>query len=90
MIEHHYLWKWHQENGDTEGRRKRPSCVVLVVVNERGQDVLFIAPITSSLPTPDRVEIAIPETEAPRERLDTDIALWFMVDELNIDVLEAS
>lgn len=32
--------------------------------------------------------MAIPETEARRAKLDTDVALWIMVDELNADILE--
>ena len=47
---YHYLWKWQAARGETEGRKKRPSCVALVVVNERGKHVLFIAAITSKEP----------------------------------------
>ncbi len=90
VFEYHYLWRWQDAQGETEGRKKRPSCIALVVVNTKGQHVLFIAPITSKQPSADRIAIAIPETEAHRARLESDIPLWVMVDELNHDILEES
>ena len=90
VFDYHYLWKWQAEKGETEGRKKRPSCMALVSVNAEGQHILFIAPITSKQPDAKRLAIAIPETEAHRAKLDTHIPLWVIVDELNADVLEAS
>ena len=87
---YHYLWKWQATRGETEGRKKRPSCVAVVVVNEAGKHVLFIAAITSKEPRPDQVGIAVPETEARRAKLDVSIPLWGMVNALNADVLESS
>lgn len=90
VIEYHYLWKWQADRGETEGRKKRPSCVVLVVKNHSGNHFLFIAPITSKEPVAGRQAIEIPETEARRAQLDRHIRLWIMVDELNADILEQS
>ena len=90
VFEYHYLWKWQADRGETEGRKRRPSCVALVVVNNAGQHVLFIAPITSKEPARDRSAIVIPETEARRANLDRAQRLWVMIDELNVDILEAS
>lgn len=90
VFDYHYLWKWQADRGETEGRKKRPSCMALVVVNGEGQHVLFILPITSKAPGKDRLALAIPETEAHRAKLDTGLPLWIMVDELNVDVLETS
>ena len=90
VFEYHYLWHWQKARGETEGRKKRPCCKAVVVANAAGQHVLFIAPITSKPPQKGRVGIKIPETEARRASLDTDIPLWIMVDEMNVDVFEAS
>lgn len=90
IIEYHYLWKWQADKGETEGRKKRPSCVVLVVKDQAGNHLLFIAPITSKEPVTGRQAINIPETEARRANLDRGIRLWVMIDELNVDVLEKS
>ena len=90
VFDYHYLWKWQDERGETEGRKKRPSCVILIMINNKGQHILFIAPITSKEPAKDRIALAIPETEIRRANLDITMRLWVMVDELNADILEAS
>lgn len=90
VFDYHYLWKWQSDRGETEGRKKRPSCVVIVVTNRAGQHVMFIAPITSKAPGEGRVGLEIPETEARRARLDSDVPLWVILDELNADILETS
>ena len=90
VFDYHYLWKWRDEMGETESRKKRPCCMALVTVNAEGQHILFVAPITSKRPEGGRFAIAIPETEAHRAKLDSHIPLWVIVDELNADVLEAS
>lgn len=90
VFDYHYLWKWQADRGETEGRKTRPSCVVIVVVNEAGHHVMFIAPITSKTPDQDRTALEIPETEARRAQLDSQLSLWVILDELNADVLEAS
>lgn len=90
VFDYHYLWKWQADRGETEGRKKRPSCVVIVVANGAGQHVMFIAPITSKAPDKGRIALEIPETEARRANLDTHISLWVILDELNADILEAS
>lgn len=90
VFDYHYLWKWQADRGESEGRKKRPSCVVIVVTNRAGQHVMFIAPITSKSPDEGRVALEIPETEARRARLDSDVPLWVVLDELNADILETS
>lgn len=63
---------------------------MIVVTNQAGQHVVFIAPITSKAPGEGRVALEIPETEARRARLDSDVPLWVILDELNADILETS
>jgi len=90
VFDYHYLWKWQADRGESEGRKKRPSCVVIVIVNEVGHHVMFIAPITSKAPDQGRTALEIPETEARRASLDSNLPLWVILDELNADILEAS
>ena len=90
VFDYHYLWKSQADDGETEGRKKRPSCVVIVVTNDAGHHVMFIAAITSKTPDQDRTALEIPETEARRAQLDSHLSLWVILDELNADVLEAS
>ena len=90
VFDYHYLWKWQADRAETEGRKKRPSCVVIVVTNQAGQHVMFIAPITSKAPGPGRSALEIPQTEARRAGLEIDLRLWVILDELNADILETS
>lgn len=90
VIDYHYLWKWQEWRGETEGRKKRPSCVVVVAIDQAGKHHLFILPITSKEPAADRQALLIPETEARRAKLDTNMSLWVIVDEVNYDILETS
>lgn len=90
VFDYHYLWKWQADHGETEGRKKRPSCVVIALTNAAGHHVMFIAPITSKAPGQGRTALEIPETEARRAKLDTHLPLWVILDELNVDVLETS
>lgn len=31
VIDYPYLWAWQDERGETEGRKNRPTCVVVAV-----------------------------------------------------------
>lgn len=90
VFDYHYLWKWQADRGETEGRKTRPSCVVIVVTNRSGHHVMFIAPITSKAPGSGRTALEIPQTETRRAKLDSDLPLWVILDELNADILETS
>ncbi|MEP3033734.1 MAG: hypothetical protein ABJO67_05245 [Pseudoruegeria sp.] len=90
VFEYHYLWNREAKKGQTEGRKKRPSCMAIVIENAKGQHVLFIAAITTKSPIGDTIAIEIPETEAHRAKLTTDVPLWVVVSELNSDILEQS
>lgn len=85
-----YLWHWQDQRGETEGRKPRPSCLALAVQNSQGETVLFIVPITSTEPDPQRAAILVPVLEARRANLDMDIPLWVIVDEVNTDIWERS
>jgi len=90
VFDYHYLWEREARKGKEEGRKKRPSCMAIVRVNARGQHILFIAAITTKSPTGDTLAIEIPETEAYRAKLSTDVPLWVVVSELNADIMEQS
>lgn len=90
VFDYHYLWKWQALRGETEGRKKRPSCVSVLSSTASGQRVIFIAPVTSKSPEQDRVALEIPVIEARRAGLETTLPLWIMVDELNADFPDMS
>lgn len=33
VISYPYLWAWQQQRGETEGRKRRPVCVVVAIRN---------------------------------------------------------
>ncbi|PRH84214.1 hypothetical protein C5L14_28435 [Labrys okinawensis] len=84
-----YLWRRQHGAGETEGRKARPVSLVAVVVDKAGKTNLFILPITSSPPSPDRLALEVPKLERRRAGLD-DMPLWVMLDEYNHDLLEKS
>ncbi|MDE2361122.1 MAG: hypothetical protein KGM42_00480 [Hyphomicrobiales bacterium] len=86
---YHYLWSRQREAGEREGRKSRPVSVVAITVGRTGETNLFLLPITSQPPAPDRDAIEIPEIERRRAGLD-DKPLWVMLDEYNHDILERS
>lgn len=86
-----YAYLWHREalEGEESGRKLRPVCMAMVVP-DAGRTVLFVVPITSHEPTAHRVGVRVPAMEARRAGLTPGMALWVMVDEVNVDVFETS
>ena len=63
---------------------------VAVVTDKAGKTNLFILPITSLPPRPDRLALEVPQIERRRAGLESDKPLWIMLDEYNHDLLEDS
>jgi hypothetical protein len=84
-----YLWRRQDQAGETEGRKRRPSCVAAVATESEGRTLLFILALTTSPPSSDRLTLAVPETEARRAGLKA-AASWVILDEVNVDILERS
>ena len=64
---------------------------MIVVTDRAGHHVMFIAPITSKAPDPERTALELPADRGPARRLWTTICgFWVILDELNTDILEAS
>ncbi len=64
--------------------------MALAAQGKDNRTMLFIVAITSKRPSPDRHTVAIPPIEARRAGLSTDIPLWVILDEINVDILEQS
>jgi len=85
-----YLWLWQAENGETEGRKPRPTLLSAVVPLATDETALYMLPITGTPPTPDRDALEIPATEIRRAGLSEYKRLWIIFDEHNKDILERS
>ena len=67
VVRYSYLWKREADAGQIEGQKHRPCAIVVAVVQEQGEWVVTVAPITRQRPkNPDQ---AIALSAATRRRL---------------------
>jgi len=91
IVRYPYLWKWQDARGETEGRKDRPTCV-LVAARRPGPDVTHLAllAISSQPPTDGEVALEVPEIECRRGGLADWRQAWITVGEYNYDIAERS
>jgi len=64
VITYPYLWAWQQQRGETEGRTRRPVCVVIAIRSAGdGNTHLVLLAITTQPPEVGRVGLEIPDIE---------------------------
>ncbi len=91
VIVYPYLWAWQAERGETEGRKMRPTCVVVAVSGANdGLTHLALLAITTQPPQRGRTALEIPDIERRRAGLGDITRCWIVVDEYNYDVAERS
>lgn len=89
VVRYPFLWSREDAAGETEGRKDRPSCLLISVkVNEKTH--LLLAPITSKQPHTGVNAIKVPELEKQRAGLTSFPDAWIICEELNADILELS
>ncbi|MCJ2014088.1 hypothetical protein [Methylobacterium sp. J-076] len=64
LIRYHYLWAREAAQGEESGRKARPACIV--VRTPADPACLFVFPLTSQHPGPDRAFLSVPEIECRR------------------------
>ena len=83
VISYDYLWSHQHRRGEEQGRKTRPSVIVVVIANQANGAVrVAVAPIThrrpdhpvSGIEMPQRVKVALTLDGEPS---------WIMCDELN-------
>jgi PemK-like, MazF-like toxin of type II toxin-antitoxin system len=83
VISYAYLWHYEQQAGQDEGRKDRPSVIVLAV--ERAADeatIVTVLPITHNRPSDPATAIEIPAPVKQHLGLD-DARSWIVVNEGN-------
>lgn len=90
VIRFPYLWAREAAQGETEGRKPRPTAVGVRIPKAKGEDLLVLFPITSKEPARGRFAAEIPDTEKRRAGLDGALRLWIVLDEYNQDVIGRS
>ena len=83
VIPYAYLWRHEYRNGQEEGRKVRPSVIVLAVQNPKdGVARVTVAPITHTPPTKDGEAVELPQRVKKALGLDDDRS-WIVLDEVN-------
>jgi hypothetical protein len=90
VIEYPYLWRWQSERGESEGRKRRPVCVVVAVHARDGLTHLALLAISSRPPAEDQTALEVPEMECRRAGLSAGKRAWIIVSEYNYDIAERS
>ncbi|MDX8449368.1 hypothetical protein [Mesorhizobium captivum] len=91
VIDYPYLWAWQHERGETEGRKARPTCVVVVVRSANdGLSHLALLAIATQPAQADRVAVEVSDIECRRAGLSDIKRCWIVVDEYNYDIAERS
>lgn len=82
VISYAYLWHYEHQAGQDEGRKDRPSVIVLAVERTDGSTVVTVLPITHSAPAEPAAAIEIPAPIKKHLGLD-DARSWVVVSEGN-------
>lgn len=90
VLRYPYLWARQAGYGETEGRKTRPCAVILSLKAGSGQTELRLCAVTTQPPQTRTHAVEVPEIEKRRAGLDSDLPLWVVVDEHNLDVFEKS
>ena len=67
IVRFYYLWKRQADAGEETGRKARPACIVVRTPNNPG--AVFLFPITSQEPDPERLFLPFGEMECRRAGL---------------------
>jgi hypothetical protein len=82
VIRYSYLWRSEHLQGREEGVKDRPCAIILVVTDDKGDQVVTVLPITHS--PPDRRAAAIEIPLATKQRLGLDAERsWIVLTEAN-------
>jgi hypothetical protein len=82
VIRYAYLWHSEYEQGREEGDKDRPCAIILTAVDEDGETVVTVLPVTHTPPqhADDAVELSL----VTKQRLGLDDARsWVIVNEMN-------
>ncbi len=71
MIRYAYLWAEEHQRGQAEGRKDRPSAVILVTADEDGDRIVTVLPVTHSPPVNPALAVEIPHATKRRLGLAT-------------------
>jgi len=82
VIRYSYLWLREREQGREEGSKDRPCAIVMSLIEEDGERVVLVLPVTHTPPSDPAHGIEIPTQTKNRLGLDTERS-WIVISEAN-------
>ena len=82
VIRYSYLWRGEARAGREEGRKDRPCAVVLTTMDDQGESVVYVLPVTHTEPADEMEGLEIPLAIKRRIGLD-DRRSWIVLIEAN-------
>jgi hypothetical protein len=82
VISYSFLWSHERQAGAFEGRKDRPSAIVVATHDEQREVRVVVAPITHRAPADERLAVAIPPAVCRQLGLDA-APCWVVCSELN-------
>lgn len=82
VIRYSYLWQVEHVRGQEEGVKDRPCAVILVTIDDAGDQIVTVLPITHTPPSDPALAVEIPTATKRRLGLDDDRS-WVVLSEAN-------
>ena len=82
VIRYSYLWHSEYEQGREEGDKDPPCAIILTAVDEGGETVVTVLPVTHTSPQPGDDAVELPLVTKRRLGLD-EARSWVVVNEIN-------
>lgn len=82
LISYSYLWQDQKLSGETDGRKARPCAIVVASIDDDGDTIVYVVPITHRKPTDGPDALELPRAVKSRLKLD-DEPSWIVTSELN-------
>jgi hypothetical protein len=82
VIRYSFLWREQADRGQEEGEKDRPCAVIITTVDDQGETVVVVLPITHTPPAHHELAVEIPVATKRRLGLD-DARSWIIVTEAN-------
>jgi hypothetical protein len=82
VIRYSYLWAEEYGRGQEEGVKDRPCAIILVSIEDHGERLITVLPVTHAPPTVQDLAVEIPRETKRRLGLD-DARSWVILSEAN-------
>ncbi len=82
VVRYAYLWWREHDAGREEGVKDRPCAIILAIDDERGENTVYVLPVTHTQPADPQAAVELPKATKIRLGLDS-ARSWIVVSEAN-------